>query len=122
MKNLAPSLQIVAVPTPRDINLSLSFTPGDALGMTEIDIPGAECLTAERYMALIEEAATRLIIYSQGFRQAARDANPTDETLDHLHRWYAQARADGDERAMDRLADDIGITRAEIAHARAVQP
>lgn len=71
-------VQIVAAPTTRDITLSLAFTPGDHLGMTTIDIPGAERLTAERYMALSEEAATRLIVYSQGFRQAAREAERED--------------------------------------------
>jgi hypothetical protein len=59
------------------VRITVTFKPGDVLGLTDIALDGADTLSNERYLELIEEAMNRLQVFLADWRDAAaRDRQP----------------------------------------------
>jgi len=53
-----------------DVQLVVTFTPADPIGLTVVEIDGQDVSPAH-YLRLVEDAAERLTVYADTYRQAA---------------------------------------------------
>ncbi len=61
----------------QDVQIQISFHPGDPLGLTEVCLAD-ERLSETHYLQLLEAAALRLTLYVTDYRAAAQDAGTPD--------------------------------------------
>ena len=61
----------------QDVQILISFQPGDPLGLTEVALAD-EGLSDTRYLQLLEAAALRLTVYVTDYRAAAEGAGTAD--------------------------------------------
>jgi len=61
-----------------DVQLTVIFTPAAAVGSTVVEVEGDPALSLWRYYQLVSEAAERLTVYAQEYRQAAEEEGEGD--------------------------------------------
>jgi hypothetical protein len=61
-----------------DVSITVTFRPGDVLGLTDVALDDEDRLSDEQYLGLIEEAMHRLEVFLADWRDAqAREMQPS---------------------------------------------
>ncbi len=81
---LAPASPSVTHRDALDVQLVVTFTPSDPIGLTVVEIAGDE-VSITRYLQLVEAAAARLAVYAADYRQQAEA--DTEAEIDSADPW-----------------------------------
>ncbi len=74
---LAPASPSVTHRDALDVQLVVTFTPSDPVGLTVVDVAGDE-LSITRYLQLLDDAAARLAVYAADYRTAVEGDTDAD--------------------------------------------